>query len=122
MAQILVVDDELDIRIMLKKMLERDKHNVSLADDGSSALKFLTEKQPDIMITDLIMPDKEGIETIMEVRKKYPAIKIIAISGGGRMGPTSYLHLAKGIGANHTLTKPFSQTELLSAVEDLLKN
>ncbi|MBC8182464.1 response regulator [candidate division KSB1 bacterium] len=121
MAHILVVDDEIDIRLMLKKMLERDKHNVSLADDGNTALKILDEEQPDIMITDLIMPDKEGIETIIEVRKKHPNIKIIAISGGGRMGPTNYLRLAKSIGAARTFTKPFRQDDLLSAVNDLLK-
>ncbi len=120
MANILVVDDEIDIRLMLKRMLQRDKHNVSLADDGKTALKMLNEEQPDILITDLIMPDKEGIETIVEVRKKYPVIKIIAISGGGRMGPTNYLRLAKSIGADYTFTKPFRQDDLLNAVNDLL--
>jgi len=106
---------------MLKRMLERKDHEVSLADDGSTALKFLQKEQPDIMITDLIMPDKEGIETILEVRKEYPDVKIIAISGGGRIGPTNYLRLAKSVGANCTITKPFRQDELISTVDELLE-
>ncbi|MCD4664648.1 MAG: response regulator [Bacteroidales bacterium] len=122
MAHILVVDDDIDIRLMLKKMLERENHNVSLAENGIAAIKLIEEKQPDILITDLIMPEKEGIEIILEVRKKYPHIKVIAISGGGRLGPSGYLRLAKGVGARHTLTKPFTHDELFFAVNDLLEN
>ncbi len=121
MANILIVDDEVDIRIMLKKMLERENHDVSLAENGKVAVKLIEETQPDILITDLIMPEKEGIETILEVRKKYPDIKIIAISGGGRLEPTDYLKFAKTAGARYTLTKPFTHDELFLAVNDLLE-
>ena len=121
MAHILVVDDEKDIRDMLKRMLEREEHVVTLAENGKQALKMIEAVDPEIIITDLIMPEKEGIETILEVRKRHPNIKIIAISGGGRVGPESYLKLAKSIGASHSLTKPFTHNELLSAVNDLLK-
>ncbi len=122
MARILVVDDELAIRDMLKRMLERQEHEVSLAEDGKQALKIIDSFSPQILITDLIMPEKEGIETILEVRKRNPQIKIIAISGGGRIGPESYLKLAISVGAARALTKPFAQDELLSAVNDLLKS
>ena len=67
------------------------------------------------------MPEKEGVETILDVRKKYPDLKIIAISGGGRLGPTNYLRLAKATGAHYTLTKPFTHDELFLAINDLIK-
>ena len=72
-----------------------------------------------VMITDLIMPEKEGIETIIEVKKNYPAVKIIAISGGGEVGPENFLVLADALGAHTTLKKPFSGQELIRAIKNL---
>jgi DNA-binding response OmpR family regulator len=72
------------------------------------------------VITDLVMPDKEGLETIMELRRKHPAVKIIAMSGGGRINARDFLRVAKVLGADRTFTKPFLSQELIAAIDDLL--
>ncbi len=84
-------------------------------------MRLFLEQEADLIITDLIMPDKEGLETIMELRRDFPEVKIIAISGGRRVGPDEYLYMAKIMGAHLTLLKPFEQEELLPAVQELLK-
>jgi YesN/AraC family two-component response regulator len=90
------------------------------ADNGVNGLKLLQEHQDiSVMITDLIMPEKEGIETIIEVRQQYPGIKILAISGGGKVSPDNYLVIADALGAHSTLKKPFSGQELILAIENL---
>ena len=82
---------------------------------------LITEPFPGIAgITDIIMPKKEGLETIVDLKADFPEVKIIAISGGGRLGPETYLELAGGFGANRLLNKPFGHEELLEAVQDLL--
>ena len=81
MAKILVVDDDTDVRTMLKTMLERDSHDVITAENGTQALQGVQKQLPDAIILDIIMPEKEGFETIVELRRDYPSIKIIAISG-----------------------------------------
>ncbi len=119
-ASILVVDDEEQIRSTLKQMLESSGYEVMEAPDGNVALWLFKDKPSDLIITDLIMPEKEGIETIMELKRDYPGVKIIAISGGGTGDPKDYLKLAKQIGADSTLAKPFEKDELLKAIDDLL--
>lgn len=120
MAKILVFDDEPSILLMLKKMLERAGHEVEVALNGKEGMALFEKNKPDLLITDIIMPEKEGLETIFELRRKYPELKIIAISGGGRIGPDGYLPGAKLLGANAAFTKPIIPREFLQTVSDLL--
>ncbi|MEJ2657360.1 MAG: response regulator [Desulfobacterales bacterium] len=121
MATILIIDDDEQFRTMLRQLIERNGHEVKEASEGKEGIKVYRESPTDLIITDLIMPGKDGIETIQELKKDFPDIKIIAISGGGRLGPQDYLHLAKMLGAKRTLTKPIELPELLKAIEELLK-
>jgi CheY-like chemotaxis protein len=117
---ILVIDDEDQIRSVIKKMLEAEGYLVTVTADGNAGLDFLRNNSVDLLITDIVMPDKEGIEIIRELKKNSPDLGIIAISGGGSMGPEEYLFLAKKFGVNKTLAKPFRREDLLSAVKDVL--
>lgn len=101
-------------------MLRNAGHVVVETADGSQALKVAKQESFDLVLTDLIMPGKEGIETIMELRKSYPGIRIIAMSGGGLGKQQDYLGLAKQLGAVCTLSKPFGVDELNGAVENAL--
>ncbi len=122
MARILVVDDDAPTRDLLRLILERvGGHEVAEAPDGKVALRIHRQEPVDLVVTDIIMPEKEGIETIREFRKDYPAVKIIAISGGGKTGPEQYLQAARGMGAMRTFKKPIKRDELLQAVNELLE-
>lgn len=116
MAKILVFDDEPSILLMIKKMLERAGHEVDIALNGREGMELFEKNKPDLVITDIIMPEKEGLETILELRKKNPELKIIAISGGGRIGPEGYLPSAKRLGADMVFQKPLAQKEFLQAI------
>jgi DNA-binding NarL/FixJ family response regulator len=83
-------------------------------------MRLAAEHVPDIVITDLVMPEKEGMETIVEVRKRWPGVRVVAISGGGYMSASAYLTMASRLGAVKTLSKPFSNRELMAAVDDAL--
>ena len=120
MTRILVIDDEPQVRAMLQQMLEREGYKVVEAEEGGVGIKLYQEHPPDLVITDILMPGKEGIETILALRKAYPGVKIIAISGGGRMGKLDVLPIAKSFGAVRTLAKPFEREELLEAVRAVL--
>ncbi len=120
MAKILVVDDEKQIRLMLRQMLEREGYRVIEASDGKVALRVNREEPSDLVITDLIMPEMEGIKTIMELKKEFPEVKVIAMSGGGKTAPEQYLQFAKKLGADRTFTKPFERDALLKAVFEVL--
>src|ERR1035437_774706 len=120
MAKILVLDDEPSILLMIKKMLEKAGHEVDIALNGKEGMLLFEKIKPDLVITDIIMPYKEGLETILELRKKYPELLIIAISGGGRIGPDGYLPSAKLLGANMVFQKPLVQKEFILAVSVLL--
>jgi len=98
-------------------MLESAGHSVSSAEDGIQAPKMMASQKFDIVITDLLMPERDGLEFITETRKKYPAVKIIAMSGGGHIARDSYLRIAKNFGAHFLLEKPFSQSGVLGAIE-----
>jgi DNA-binding response OmpR family regulator len=121
MAKILVIDDEPSILLMIKKMLEKAGHEVDMALNGKEGMQLFEKNKADLLITDIIMPEKEGLETIVEMRKNYPDLKIIAISGGGRISADGYLPGAKLLGANMVFQKPLVQKELLEAVSFLLK-
>ena len=120
MARILVVDDDEQIRIMLEIALSRDSHEVVTAENGAVASVRQNERPADVVIMDIIMPEKEGFETIIEFRREYPETKIIAISGGGRLGPDQYLKLAKTMGADFIFEKPLQILQLREAIHSLV--
>ncbi|MDP2173335.1 MAG: response regulator [Candidatus Cloacimonadaceae bacterium] len=121
MAKILVVEDDNSFRNVLVQMLEKAGYEVKQAEDGNRALAICETWEPDVVLTDIIMPDKEGLETIQELLNCKSDIKIIAMSGGGKFGPDSYLPLAKKLGAKAALHKPFMRDELLSTISRVLE-
>jgi YesN/AraC family two-component response regulator len=120
LARVLIIDDEAQIRDMLRQMLEREGLEVMEASDGKIGVRLFRQSPADLVITDIIMPDKEGLETIRELLKDYPDLKIIAMSGGGLIGPHHYLKIAKGFGAVSTFTKPIDRDELIKTVREIL--
>jgi DNA-binding NtrC family response regulator len=121
MERILIIDDEQQIRTMLRLMLERDGYEVAEAPDGIEGIKAYRQKPADLIITDLIMPNKDGIGMIIELQKEFPDVKIIAMSGGGLNKPEGYLKGAKKLGAACTLTKPIDREKMLRAVKNIIK-
>lgn len=120
MSLILVIDDDEVIRSLLRDLLERYGYEVMEAENGKIGLKLLRENGADLVITDLIMPEKEGIETIRELRRDFSDVKIIAISGGGAIGAETYLQMAKSMGAHRVFGKPFQLQEMLEAIRELV--
>ncbi len=121
MANILVVDDEEMVRTTLRQMLENADYGVIEAANGGKAMRALEEHDVDLVITDILMPEMEGIETIIELKEHMPDLKIIAISGGGRAQNVDYLSVAKELGANATLAKPFRREQVLSIIKQTLE-
>ena len=120
MSRILIIEDDTKFRTMLKTMLEREKHQVLEAGDGNDGMRQFKGNAPDLTITDIVMPEKEGLETIREIKQHAPDAKIIAISGGGQLKAQNYLMLAKKLGAACTLAKPFKRETLLAEMDRLL--
>ncbi len=120
MGNILVIDDDEQVLDVVSEMLRMDGHEVATAENGGEALTKFNQAEYDLVITDLIMPDMEGLETITELRAAKESIPIIAMSGGGRVGPMDYLETARFIGATETLAKPFTRNELVAAVQRLM--
>lgn len=120
MSSILVVDDDSQVLEVVGEMLRLEGYEVATAVDGRDAVSQFKGGQFDLVITDLIMPEKEGLETIAELRTLRGGVPVIAMSGGGRIGPTDYLETARFIGANATLAKPFARSELITLVSNLL--
>ena len=121
MARILVIDDDVRLRELLRRFLERAGYEVVVAENGRVALKIQRQTPADVIITDIFMPEKEGTEIIMDLSLEFPKAKVIAISGGGNVKNIDFLQLAKNLGALKTFQKPFKQKELLAAVEELLQ-
>jgi CheY-like chemotaxis protein len=121
LALILLIDDDDQIRTMLREMLGRAGYMVMEASDGKEGVKLYRDQPCDLIITDIIMPEKEGIETIRELKRDFPDVKIIAMSGGGRIDAEDYLHMAKMLGAQRTFAKPIERDKLLGAIKELLK-
>ena len=120
--RILVIEDDPEVREMVYKMLKKEGYEVVEAGNGKEAFELLSiDPKIDLVITDIIMPEKEGIETIIELKRDYPHIKILAISGGGKGSAQNYLAIAKKFGADLTLSKPFVKQELLEAVQEILE-
>ena len=120
MKHILVIDDESQIRGLLRKVLERAGYTVTEAADGVEGCQAYRTARPDLVITDLTMPEKNGIETIKELIAENPKVRIIAISGGGQRFPEYFLDKAKQEGAVKLLKKPFRNDEVLTAVAQTL--
>src|SRR5437867_3518647 len=120
MPQILLVDDNEEFRYMLRNVLEDAGYSVQDAPNGKAALELYRQQPSDLIITDLVMPEKEGLETILEFRRIHGAVKIIAISGGDRIAARSNLAIAQKLGADLTLAKPFAPREILDAITQLL--
>jgi CheY-like chemotaxis protein len=130
MQNVLVIDDEVDVRDAIKRVLDRAGYSVKAMDNAGAALEELRRHPADVVITDIIMPKINGVEAIDFIRKEFPAVRIIAISGGGNFGITAYqpnaittsayLAAAERAGAHLILTKPFESRDLIQAVEQVL--
>jgi len=120
MAKILLVDDYDPFRKLARLILQQAGHSVVEACDGKQALVAFQADIPDLVITDLFMPEKEGMQTIMELRKISPNVRIIAVSGGLPDCDVDFLRIAQHLGAQRVLAKPFQNSELLSAVDAVL--
>jgi len=118
--RILVIDDEESVRFVVQEILAFAGYEVTTAPNGKVGLQLFRKDPTDLIITDIFMPEMEGLETIRELRREFPQLKIIAMSGGGESGMLSFLTYAKRFGALRTLRKPFSRQELLTTVQELL--
>lgn len=120
MKRVLIVDDEAQMRGLLEDLLE-DDYEVTTASNGAEAMQRLQEGGTELVITDLVMPTMNGIDLVMAVRKQYPALKIIAISGGGGIsGRFDYLPVANLVGAARVIRKPFALADMRTAVREVL--
>lgn len=120
MAEIIIIEDETALRGMMRKILEAAGHTIRQAANGNEGIQLFRERPPDLIITDLFMPEKDGIETIQELRE-IADVKILAVSGGATIGPDDPLSDAELFGADSTLAKPFTFQELQEKVEELLQ-
>ena len=121
MANILLVEDETLVRDTLSAAMERKGHTVVTATNGIQGLRKFDEDRFDLVLTDIIMPDMEGMGMIMEMRRKVPNLKVIAMSGGGRTGTIEYLKMARKLGAKACLKKPFRLAELFGVLDESLR-
>ena len=120
MATILIIEDDPGVRRVLIHTLERAGHDVHAVDNGRDGLRAVVERAPVIVVTDIVMPDSDGLEVIRILRADHPNVRIIAISGGGMICRTTYLELAHLLGAHVTLQKPVLPSDLVFAVDELL--
>jgi CheY-like chemotaxis protein len=120
MASIIVIEDDPGVRRVLLCTLQNAGHAVYAVDNGRDGLRAVTERHPDVVVTDIVMPDSDGLEVIRLLRSDHPGVRIIAISGGGMICRTTYLELARLLGAHLTLQKPVLPSDLVRAVEDLV--
>ncbi len=120
MARILVIDDDVLTRQLLCEALEVDGHRVMEAIEGQEGLDLLKQHSFQLVITDIFMDGKDGLETIDELRRNYPHVKIIAISGGGDIGGENFLKTADILGAHRVVCKPFQVVDIMQMVDELL--
>ncbi len=121
MKSVLVVDDEPGMREMVKQLLLNEGYHVLEASNGKHAMEFLKNESPELVITDIIMEEMDGVEIIMEIRENYPDVKIIAMSGGSKISSEDYLESASDLGADRIFNKPFSLSEMLIAIKELIE-
>ena len=123
MPSISIIDDDASVRDSLRRTLHKEGYTILEASEGRGGLKQLERSLADLILLDMFMPDKDGLETIGELRRTHPGIRIIAMSGGGFKGTVDVLHVATMLGARRTLAKPFTREQLLEAVEaELVRN
>ena len=121
-TRLLLVDDDSGVLDVQKRILERESYEVDISQSGSKALRMLKRKNYDLVITDLVMPEFDGIELIISLQRSAASPKVVATSGGVRGGSVSCLKAAKLCGATRTIKKPFSRRELLDTVQDALQS
>ena len=117
---ILLIEDDEQFRNYLEEVLKSEGFNVSTAADGQQGYDSAMENKPDLMITDLLMPEKDGVRLITEIKQAYPDLNIIAMSGGQSVFSPAFLEAAQSLGANYTLDKPFMEDQLLELIEKCL--
>jgi DNA-binding response OmpR family regulator len=120
MSRILVIDDDRLVRFTIRTALEQAGHEVVEAEDGVRGLEAFDAAPFDLVISDLLMPEKEGVETVREIRRRSTRVKILVVSGGGSMKMLDYLAMAEALGADRSLAKPFTSRALVEAVNTLL--
>lgn len=120
MARILIIDDDPSLLQLFKQFLSGEGHIVSSASNGKEGLSLMKQQRPDLIITDIMMPEMDGLEVVREIRKSHPGLPVIAMSGGMRNVPINFLPHAKKIGACRVFEKPVSLATLLEAVNELL--
>lgn len=120
MARILLADDNLDLLVIQREVLSDAGHNVATATTGREAVRKARHHVFDLVITDIVMPDGDGLETIVHLRKRHPGTKIIAMSGGGRLGAENYLPVAEKLGASKAVAKPVTARQLVAMVDQVL--
>lgn len=120
MARVLIIDDHHLARTSLRALVDSCGHEAREAADGREGLALITDFGPDIVITDIVMPNIDGVEIIRRIHDAHPDIKIIAISGGGRLQPESYLEVADVMGVHATLKKPFEREDLEAVMNTAL--
>jgi len=121
MVRILLIEDDDQLRRMMREVLEQDGYVVAEAQNGRLGVTHYRAAPADLVVTNIIMPEQEGLETIRILRQEFPAVKIIAISGGGQRGVLNFLAVAQHLGAWRTLRKPFALQELRTAVSEALQ-
>lgn len=129
MTRVIIIDDEEDIRIVLKEIFKRAGFEAETASNASEGLDLLREHGAELVVTDVIMPGRNGVDTVYDIRMEFPNTKVIVISGGGNVTPsdyepaaiktTAYLASAAAVGADLTLTKPFDREDLIRAAREL---
>lgn len=120
MKSILIVDDESSIRKIMRAILENEGYSVLEASGGNEAIVQFGKHRPDLVVTDLLMPEKDGIETLFELKQINSKVKVIALSGGGRICSENYLNYAMKLGAIATIEKPFTSEEFLMVINKTL--
>ena len=120
MARILIIDDEQDFRRTVRAFLEAEDHEVFEASNGINGMEEFRNVQPELVVTDILMPHQDGIETIRQIRQIAPDVKIIAISGGGQFSASAFLMIADDSGANRSLEKPIRRNRFMAEVNQLL--
>src|SRR5688572_15176682 len=117
--KILIIDDDALVRMTMKNVLKKLEYTVFEAEDGNKGLEIYQKEKPDIVITDMLMPEKEGLQTLSEIKALNPKAKIIAMSAGGNLKNMSYLQVAKKMGADGILSKPVTPDELVAIIKRL---
>lgn len=129
MTRVIVIDDEEDVRIVLREVLAREGFEVEVASNSDEGMDLLRKRKADLVITDVIMPGKDGVAAVYDIRMEFPNTKIIVISGGGNLGggyepgaikTAAYLASASAVGADLTMTKPFDRQDLVNAARRLV--